>query len=191
MQWRAENCCALILKMHSTFRQHRLHSCCSRGFERIIDLVLQNDWKHGEGHGSWRGPAVLRPACSVQCTSVELCFWDAEWSCAWFPFFINGQNGIIDCFLLSLLCLWVSRAQSPVPFFPTLVATNRVSEPLQAQRHTRLGACSSWTGSHNFMGPERRNADFNISAEPRERASQVPVLSGIAISQAHHHPTRA
>lgn len=38
-----------------------------------------------------------------------------------------------------LVCQSLSRAQSPVPFFPTLAATNRVCEPLQAQE-----AYASW-----------------------------------------------
>lgn len=78
----------------------------------------------------------LKPV-SVQCTSVKLCCRGCEWSCAWFPFFSSTQQHhryLVPSHLpTSFSAQWVSRAQSPVPFFPTLAATNRVCEPLQAQ----------------------------------------------------------
>lgn len=36
--------------------------------------------------------------CSVYTMHISktVCFWVPEWSRAWFPLFLNGQNGIID-----------------------------------------------------------------------------------------------
>lgn len=92
---------------------------------------------------------------SVPCTSVKLCFRGCEWSCAWFPFFPH-QSSIIDTVPTSFLPIFspsFSASECRVhnllfrSFRHWLQPTECVN-PCKPKRYTRLGACSSWTGSH-------------------------------------------
>lgn len=153
--------------------------------------------------GGMGAATVLRSAiCSLHCNNVhttscvwKLCFWDSEWSCAWFPFFApqrtNGRHHrrILPSLIFFSLSAYGCRVHNLLfRSFRHWLQPPECVNPCKPRMHTRLGACTVMEQGHTVTWAQIEKRMDGDSILRGIRAIIYTCSPAFPSHRGHHHP---